>query len=954
MSHSDDDEPELLALAPRHEVTRRDALKLLAGGIAVLSAGCIAAAGEDEIVPYVVDPPELRPGVTVRYTSALVLDGFGTGVIVETHEGRPTKLDGNPAHPANLGGSTPWMQARILDLYDPWRLAQPRIDDGPTSWSELVQRLAALPPGPVWLVMPPQSSRALAGLLDRLRARREVHVVYDAPLDHRAAYRGSELVYGRPLEQQLDLSRAGVLVALDADVLAGMPMSAAWSRAAAARRNPDRRMSRIWACEPMLTPTGMLADERIVVPAGDTAAVAVAVLDELRARGLAAPALPAALVSRARARLGATVDRARALADDLAGHRGAGAVVAGDRQPPIVHALARWIDHACGNDAGPVSFTAPALLEPLGGASLADLAAACRAKSAAAVIVVDANPVYTAPPALGLAEALAAVPFSLYAGLHPNQTGAACRAQMPLAHELETWTDPRAWDGTLAIGQPTIRPRFEVVSTLEVIGALAGSGDDPRTLVRAQLRDRVAPGRMLADVEGPWASALRTGVVPGTREPAVQATPRGHADLAAALAPLLDAPVLPGVAVEIALAPSPQVHDGRFAPNAWLQELPHPVTKQVWGNAALMSRATAALLGVDDGDRVQVATAAGTLELPAFALDEHCDGAITVELGHGQRRPEIPIADRVGGDAYALRDAAGGMILRGTITRGLGPSIRVVRTQLFTEEHGRDMVPHTTLADFTTRPDFTARARGDQPSLLPPRSREGVQWGMSIDTSICTGCSSCMVACQAENNIPTVGPDDVARGRHMNWIRVDRYTPEPGIVVNEPMPCQHCEDAPCEYVCPVMATTHSADGLNEQVYNRCIGTRFCSNNCPYKVRRFNWFAYEKHDSRALQYNPDVTVRSRGVMEKCTYCVQRIRGAEHEALVARRELRAGDVVTACQAACPTGAIQFGLLHETGTTFAAMRQDPRRFEALHELGTRPRTQYLAKIRNPKDGR
>ncbi|HEX5063539.1 MAG TPA: 4Fe-4S dicluster domain-containing protein, partial [Kofleriaceae bacterium] len=355
-------------------------------------------------------------------------------------------------------------------------------------------------------------------------------------------------------------------------------------------------------------------------------------------------------------------------------------------------------------------------------------------------------------------------------------------------------------------------------------------------------------------------------------------------------------------------------------------------------------------LGVADGSRLELTTTAGQLALPVIVVPGAADGSITVELGYGQHVPQLPIADQIGGDGYALR-TDDRLLLHGAVRVLAGKTV-LPRTQMTFAEHGREIAPAATLAAFAAQPNFVAHLRGEQASLLPPQPRDGTQWGMSIDTSICTGCSACMVACQAENNIATVGPRDVARGRHMNWIRIDRYVREDGVVVNEPMPCQHCEYAPCEYACPVNATTHSPDGLNEQVYNRCIGTRFCSNNCPYKVRRFNWFAYEQTSTRALQYNPDVTVRSRGVMEKCTYCVQRIRRAEHRAIVEHREVRAGEVVTACQQACPTGAILFGELHERGTAFAATRTDARSFNALHELGTRPRTQYLAKIRNPRD--
>ncbi|HTJ44699.1 MAG TPA: 4Fe-4S dicluster domain-containing protein [Kofleriaceae bacterium] len=859
-----------MRIKTRAEVTRRELLKLFAGGIAALEVGCLSRAGDEEIVPYVAEPPEARPGRIVRYASALALDGFATGVIVSTREGRPIKIDGNPAHPASLGGSTAWMQARILDLYDPQR-----VQRASATWKTLAKRLREAK-GPIWIVMPPQSSPTIARLLDRVKQEREVHVVYDAPLARTHIYAGHARAYGRPLEVQHDVAGADVIACLDADPFASGPMAPAWARAAASRRAPGPSMSRIWACEPVPTPSGTIADERLAIPARDVVALAIVIAGEL-----ARAPIPKELIDRAAQRLDPRARAwAAALADDLRARKGI--VFVGERQPPIVHALARMIDR-------PTALTEPVLLAPTDDAI------------ARADIVIDCDPVRTR----GLDPAI--VKGALYVGTYANATARACASFMPLAHELETWSDPRAYDGTLAIAQPALRPRFEVASVIDVLAALAGDPRDARVLIDAPAQRE----------------AMRTGVVAGTKAAPVDATPTWPADANDELAALLR----DEHAIEIAIAASPQLHDGRFAGNAWLQELPHPITKQTWGNAALLGATTARAMGIADEDVVRIATAHGAIELPALVVDGAADGSITIELGHGQRAPAIAAA--VGADACLLGTAR---IQPGRITR-TDRRAPIVRTQTTMTEEGRELVPTITNGE----PAQLDHLRGDPPSMLPTRARDGVQWAMSIDTSICTGCSSCMVACQAENNIPTVGPDDVALGRHMNWLRVDRYGS-----VNQPVACQHCEDAPCEYVCPVGATTHSPDGLNEQVYNRCVGTRFCSNNCPYKVRRFNWFAYETTDDRALQYNPDVTVRSRGVMEKCTYCVQRIRRAEHEALVEKRPI--ATPTTACQDACPTGAIRFGQLHE-------LADDPRRYDLLHDLGTRPRTRYLARVINPR---
>ena len=857
----------IVPLRPRAEVSRRDALKLLAAGIAALEVGCTAAPGQD-VLPYVADPP-VHPGVAVHYATTLLHDGYAHGAIVETRDGRPIKLDGNPAHPATRGASTPILQARILDLYDPQRA---RVIEGAHAWR------AALPAGPLWLVMPPQSSPAIARLLDAIRARRELHVVFDAPLSHAAALRGAELAFGRAVEQQVDIARAGAIAALDADWLATMPMSPAWARALGPRRGDIR----LWSWAPMPTPTSSIADHAIAVRAGDVAAVAIVAVDHL------ARVLPADLVTAAVTRLGANAARAVDMANDLA-DRG-GVTIAGDRQPAAVHALARWLDARCAR--GAATYTEPVVLA--GTDTLAELAVALRAGEDA--VLIDCNPVYTAPHLdLSLARATCV-------SMWPDETWRRCRVRVPLAHELEAWGDARAWDGTHSIAQPVIRPRFDVASPIEILAALAGDPRAPLDVVRGDLRD--------------WHRALSSGVVAGTASPVIAAEPR----LDAALIDALRALLAPGAAIEVALAPS-VLHDGRHAGNAWLQELPHPITKQVWGNAAMMSADTAAMLGVDDGDLVRVSG----VELPAAIVAEHADRAITIELGYG--RDALPIARGIGASAYAI-----GAAISHAAVDVLGRRGEVIRTQHVMTREGREVGRTTAPADHAPRP-----------TMLPDVPQVG--WAMSIDTALCTGCSACMVACQAENNVAVVGARDVARGRHMAWIRIDRYV-DAG--VNMPMLCQHCEHAPCEYVCPTGATVHSPDGLNEMVYNRCVGTRFCSNNCPYKVRRFNWFAYEHDDSRSLQYNPSVTVRSRGVMEKCTYCVQRIRGAEERAHIEHRDLRPGEVVTACQQACPTGAIQFGRLEHTGTPLARMRRDPRRYDALGELGARPRTQYLAKVK------
>jgi molybdopterin-containing oxidoreductase family iron-sulfur binding subunit len=444
-----------------------------------------------------------------------------------------------------------------------------------------------------------------------------------------------------------------------------------------------------------------------------------------------------------------------------------------------------------------------------------------------------------------------------------------------------------------------------------------------------------------------WARVLQRGVVPDTALPPQQAPVTS--DAASEVKP-------PPAGFELDLEPSLSIYDGRFANNTWLQELPSPLEKMTWGNAAILSPATAKKLGVEQQQVVRLRIGERAIELPVFVMPGHADDCATVELGYG-RKVVGPAGEGIGVDAYPLRPAGAGFISGVTVEK-TSKRHELALTQEHFDQLERDIAPVATQAFYKAHPDFTEKLREPKATMLPRFFEEHPAWGMTIDTSICTGCSSCVVACQAENNIPSVGPSGVRDNREMHWLRIDTYREvhdDNVEVVHQPMLCQHCENAPCEYVCPTYATQHSPDGLNEMIYNRCIGTRFCSNNCPYKVRRFNWFHYTKDTPKSLQLqrNPNVTVRARGVMEKCTYCVQRIRSADIEARKTDREIRPNEVVTACAQACPTGAIKFGLLSHTETEVVTLRNQPRAYAVLHDLGTKPRTMYLAKITNPKSG-
>jgi molybdopterin-containing oxidoreductase family iron-sulfur binding subunit len=960
---------------------RRELIQLLGASLTLAGlAGC-GQRPRERILPYVTTPRELTPGLAQDYATAMELDGFAVGLLVKSHEGRPTKVEGNPLHPASLGASGVIQQASVLSLYDPSRLRAPLEQGMPSSWDAAFAALqgpatrgrAAPSPAPrgarewrPWFVLPPQSSPLVVQQLERVRERYPAaRFTFHAALSRQAIYQASDALFGEPLEAQPDFSASRVILALDSDFLSQGPMSLRWARDFSARHAPRATTpepSRLYAVESTPSPTGSVADHRLALRSSEVPRLAALLLAELsrsdaRARlpGLEAfGELPSSDGSERQPWL-------RALAADLLRHWGECLVVAGPQQPFETQVLALALNGALGSFGRTLRLTRSALADPLGSSSLADLRSAIDARAVDALLVLDCDPLYDADPALELEAALQRVPLSAQLATHGNATSRACRWLLPRSHYLESWGDSRAFDGTLSTVQPLIDPLYASRSVLELLAACAG---DPSpsgyALARRYWRHQLSQ-LSDADFAAEWAARLQRGLVPDSAFPALQRDP----DWARALTLARGArQAEPDGGYELQLAESHNVYDGRFAHNAWLLELPEPVTKQSWGNALRIGTEDAGRLELSSGSIVELSRAGRTLRAPVVVVRGQAPGTLALPRGYGQSGTGT-LADGVGLDARALREKVDGALCRVEL-RPTGERQELAIRQLTQQQHGRGLALSTSLSAYRRDPDFAREARGQQPSLLPVVQQAstgplaGVQWGMTIDTTLCTGCSACVVACQAENNVPVVGAREAGRGHLMHWLRIDTYEAEgesPPGVIHQPMLCQHCETAPCEYVCPVNATTHSPDGLNEMAYNRCIGTRFCSNNCPYKVRRFNWFDYSDDAPLArLQKNPDVTVRERGVMEKCTYCVQRIRGAERQARIERREIQPGEVVTACQQACPTQAIQFGALSHGGTPMVEWRQEPRRYAVLHELGTRPRTLYLAKVsnENPELGR
>jgi len=940
-------------------VSRRQFGKLLGASIALATGqGCTGRTPE-QILPYVHQPPTVTAGVPTTYATSMMLDGYATGLLVESHEGRPTKVEGNPEHPASLGAAGVFEQAHVLGLYDPDRARRPRRDGAEVGWRQVLDRLSAPRAdhgAGLRLLLEPTSSPLVHALVTQARRRMpEMKVAFHAACDRGAPIEGARLAYGRLLAPQPDLRQAQVIVSLDADLLGTMPFRLRHARHFAARR---RQGGRLYVVEAMMSVTGTMADNRLQRRSRDLPRLAAAL-------ALALGALPAELVTAcarvAQGADGADETWARAVADDLRGRPpGTTLIIAGERQPAALHALAYALNERLGNVAdmgSPLGFTAPAIPGPRDDGAqqtLAALAGDLRAGRVDTLVTIGGNPVYDAPVDLDFAALVRHVPDTLYAGLYENETARASRWFLPLSHGLESWGDGRAYDGTVSLQQPLIRPLYSSRSPSELLAALGGVRQpDGLTLLRASFP---------AGVD--WEDALSRGFVDGTAEPPAQVhlTPAAVAQAMGALGP----PAEGSTALEIGFYLSPTVHDGRFANNAWLQELPTPVGKLTWDNAALLAPRTAQQLGVSDGDRVQVTVAGRSVSAPALVIPGHAAGSVSLWLGYGRHGAER-LAEGVGVSAYHLRTSAAPWFSDGQAVKIAGRHELAV-TQRHWTMHGRPIALAATREVWRRDPKVAEAHRGVQPSFFGPPQRTpalrladpsaGPQWAMAIDTSVCIGCNACMVACQAENNVLVVGKAGVLVSREMHWLRIDTYfqgTPEAPTVVHQPMLCQHCEHAPCEYVCPVNATVHSPDGLNEMVYNRCVGTRFCSNNCPYKVRRFNWFDWSERQAAnqgvvRMQRNPAVTVRERGVMEKCSYCVQRIRRAEITAREQQREIARDEVVTACQQACPTGAIVFGSLNDEASRVAALRRDPRSYEVLHELGTRPRTTYLLRLDHP----
>ena len=939
------------AVASWDPLDRRDFIRLMGASMALAGLTACTKQHPEKIVPYVNPPEEVVPGKPLFYATAVPHAGYGLGVLAESHEGRPTKIEGNPKHPASLGGTDLFAQASILDLYDPDRSQVFKHRGRVSTWDAFTRQMEeALVPLQLAkgaglrilseTVTSPTLADLMAKVLERFPEARwhQYEPVHD---DH--AVLGAELATGTPMALRYDFTKAKVILSLDGDFLGRGPGRVRYARDfTEGRRVVDgpAEMNRLYAVESTPTLTGAQADHRLVVRPRQVEHVARALAREL---GIDATAGDVhgheAWIS--------------AVARDLKRHRGACVVLAGEQQPPVVHALALAMNEALGALGQTVLTTEPVEAQPVDHqASLKDLAGALSSGMVQVLVILGGNPVYQAPADLQFAEALKKVRLAVHLGAVEDETARLCHWHIPEAHYLETWGDLRAYNGVVTIQQPLIEPLYSGKSILEVASVLLGrSSRKSLEIVQEYWMQRTGKP---ADFERQWRRWLHEGVVPGTEAPPKAVTLK--TGFASGPAPDL---ALTVTELEVVYQPDASVWDGRYANNAWLQEIPRPLTKVVWDNVVLMAPQTAAYRRLQNGFLMELQIDGRQVNAPVYIVPGHPENAITVYLGGG-RTAAGRVGNGTGFNAFAVRSSSASWLAKAT-ARDTGADHRVVTTQEHHSLEGRHHYRAATLSDYAREPGFVRHYDefGSTPLTIMPGYpdiyRQGNQWGMVVNLNACIGCNACLAACQAENNIPVVGKEQVAKGREMHWIRVDRYyagDPASPDTCLQPVTCMHCENAPCEAVCPVAATTHSNEGLNQMVYNRCVGTRYCSNNCPYKVRRFNFLKFADHTtpSLKLQRNPDVTVRSRGVMEKCTFCVQRISQARIEAKKQNRLVADGDVVTACQQACPTKALVFGDINQPDSEVSRYRRSPLNYGMLVELNTRPRTTYLGRVRNP----
>jgi molybdopterin-containing oxidoreductase family iron-sulfur binding subunit len=944
-------------------VSRRGFLKVMGASMALAGlAGCTKQP-EETIYPYVKQPEDLILGKPMYFATAHPFTTGGVPLLVKSDEFRPIKVDGNPEHPYNLGASDPYTQGTLLELYDPDRSHHATYRGEQREWAEFAEafreKLAASKDGTgIYFLSATVTSPTLAR---QWQAAQKAYpkaklVQYDPALAGTAASKGANAQY--------DLSGADVIVSLDADFLssASFPGFNKLVREYAARRKqPEKGMNRLYSVESTPTTTGMKAEHRLGLRASEIPAFSAALAQAVGVGGVQATGY--AWTAEQQQFLAA-------VAKDLKANAGKSAVIPGLYQDESVTALAAAMNAALGN-TGKTVFVSLAPMNPLPSDQLADLKALVADMNAGKVdwlLILNGNPIYNAPADLNFTDAFNRANTVVHLGQHVDETGQIAHWHLPASHYLEHWSDVRAYDGTVSIVQPLIDPLYGGKTAHDVLQTLL---DEPMLSAYEAVRTTWKPV-IKGDFETGWRKALHAGWIEGTAFDMTSKAGTGT--------PVTNIPAPTSKdSIEIIFRPDPTVYDGRWANVGWLQELPKPVTNLSWDNAAIVSGATLSKLGLEEDDIVELTVGGGKVKAPVIVAPGHPDNSVTVHLGYGRQTGRV--AGGAGFDAYLIRNTWAPFYATGSMRKVEGKWGTAITKSHFQDHRGkafgqqgngnnsleadealgeRGIIRYATLEEYKANPNFANEGEGREKtemgtSMFPNWTYPDNAWGMSIDMNSCTGCNACIVSCYAENNIAVVGKQQVRIGRNMQWLRIDTYfegdlsAPRAHF---QPMACQHCENAPCEQVCPVGATVHTPEGLNSMVYNRCVGTRYCSNNCPYKVRRFNFLLYSDYETESLKLlrNPDVSVRSRGVMEKCSYCVQRISAVKIEADKENRGIRDGEIVTACQQACPASAITFGNINDKTSRVAKLRGDERSYQVLGDQNTRPRTTYVAAVLNP----
>ncbi len=977
-------------------IDRRDFLKYMGASVLLAGLGGCRFLPQERVIPYIKAPEDRTFGIPSYFATAAVFGGYATGLLAKSFEGRPIKLEGNPDHPASMGAIDIFSQCSLLNLYDPDRSQNAIHEDMITTWEEFFKAVRPTieghrKTGGVGLrilsetTTSPSFGDQIAGLLKQFPSA-QWHQFEPTSRDNVKAAAVS--AFGAPLNPVYHFEKAKVIFSLDSDFLTAMPGSLRYARDFATGRTIEHQgasMNRLYALDCVPSVTAANADHRLPVKASEVEGIARAVAARL---GVSAPGEPSKAIPER---------WLSALVADLTASRGASIVLAGDHMPAAVHTLAHAMNAALGNIGSAVTFTDPVEVKPtIHIDSFKKLVADMQAGQVETLLVLGSNPAYNAPADVDFANAVKRVKLAIHMGAYNDETGALCHWHLPEAHFLEAWGDARAYDGTASIIQPLIAPLFSGRSYAEMLSELFDKPKHGYDIVRDYWR-----GHGIDD--NAWQEVLNGGLVPNSALPQKAPTPN--------IAAYSPSAVSPGL--EVNFRPDPTVWDGRFANNGWLQECPKPLTTVTWQNTVQISPATASRLGLTKGDHVELSAQGRKVEGAVFVVPGQADDVLGLHLGYGRTRGGqvagiagkmdsrvalTVVGEDVGGfDAYRLQSSTAPWFFGGVQVHKTGGRDNIAAAQTHNSMEGRDILRMGTLAEYAKNPSLKPEGHEAPESSLYPEKvwdTEGhYQWAMTIDLSLCIGCNACVMACVAENNIPVVGKTQVLNGREMHWIRVDRYYKvsqnheskditdldndnasrikdafDPARIESafQPVPCMHCENAPCEPVCPVAATVHSHEGLNQMVYNRCVGTRYCSNNCPYKVRRFNFLNYTDNQTQfsgtdngmiqdrrrllKMVNNPDVTVRGRGVMEKCTYCVQRINHARIEAKKEGRRLGDGEVVTACQQACPTHAIVFGDLTDANSQVNGKRKNDRSYGLLTDLNTKPRTTYMGRLTNP----